>query len=150
MSDGLRASDKRRHYEDKSARYYSSSVRDERILRFTGGPGLRVLDAACGSGHIGALLRARGNRVIGCEISENAAAEARKVLDEVHVFDIEERWPDAVLKEPFDVIVLGEILEHVFDPVAVLSQARNALVPGGRVVITTPNFLVWIARLQVL
>jgi SAM-dependent methyltransferase len=87
---------------------------------------------------------------VGCEISEAAGREARNVLDEVHVFDIEADWPEPLRRTPFDVVVLGEILEHVFDPVVVLSHARSVLAPGGRIVITTPNFLVWIARLQVL
>jgi SAM-dependent methyltransferase len=42
------------------------------------------------------------------------------------------------------------VLEHVFDPVSVLKEADAVLSPGGRLIITTPNFLVWIARLQVL
>jgi SAM-dependent methyltransferase len=119
------------------------------VLELVGGPGLRVLDVACGPGHIGAQIRQRGNHVVGVEISEAAAAEARRVLDAAHAFDIEGDWPEALRAEPFDVIVLGEVLEHVFDPVALLKEARRALTPRGRIVVTTPNFLVWIARLQV-
>jgi SAM-dependent methyltransferase len=119
-------------------------------LELVGGPGRRVLDVACGPGHIGALIRQRGNYVVGTEISSSAAEEARRVLDEVLVLDIEGSWPTDLQSRPFDAIVLGEILEHVFDPVAVLREARKALAPDGRVVITTPNFFVWIARLQML
>lgn len=141
---------KQLHYEQKSAGYSASGRRGERLLRLVGGPNLRVLDVACGPGHIGKLLRERGNRVVGAEISEAAASVARGVLDEVHVFDIEGEWPSALADGSFDVVVLGEVLEHVFDPVSVLRQARRVLGPRGRVVITTPNFLVWVARLQVL
>lgn len=137
------------HYAQKSRGYHAGSARAERVLELVGGPGRHVLDVACGAGHIGALIRERGNSVIGAEISEAAAAEARPLLDEVYVFDIESPWPSLGAKK-FDRIVLGEVLEHVFDPVTVLGEASKVLSESGRLIITTPNFLVWIARLQVL
>ncbi|HVY27454.1 MAG TPA: class I SAM-dependent methyltransferase [Polyangiaceae bacterium] len=137
------------HYAQKSRGYHIGSARAERVLDLVGGPGYHVLDVACGGGHIGALIRERGNTVVGAEISEAAAAEARPLLDSVHVFDIESPWPSLGEKK-FDRIVLGEVLEHVFDPVAVLGEASRVLSDNGRLIVTTPNFLVWIARLQVL
>jgi 2-polyprenyl-3-methyl-5-hydroxy-6-metoxy-1,4-benzoquinol methylase len=138
------------HYEQKSTGYSAGSARKDRVLQLVGGPGLRVLDVACGSGHLGERIREHGNRVVGVEIAESSAAEARRVLDEVHVFDIEQPWPTLLREAPFDVVVLGEVLEHVFDPVAVLTEVRKCLTANGRIVITTPNFMVWIARLQYL
>lgn len=138
------------HYDAKSAAYTSGSTRSGRILELVGGPGRRVLDVACGPGHIGALIREKGNYVAGVEVSEAASAEAATKLDAVHTFDIEGPWPSHLMDQSFDVVVLGEVLEHVFDPVVVLKNAHRVLSPKGRVVITTPNFLVWIARLQVL
>lgn len=138
------------HYAQKSVAYSSGSTRTGRILQLVGGPGRRVLDVACGPGHIGAQLRELGNYVVGIEVSVAAAQEAKSKLDEVHSFDIEGVWPKEVLDQSFDVVVLGEVLEHVFDPVELLKMAHRVLSPTGRVVITTPNFLVWIARLQVL
>ena len=138
------------HYDTKSAAYGSGSTRTGRILELVGGPGRRVLDVACGPGHIGEQLRSRGNYVVGVEVSAAAAQEARTKLDEVHSFDVEDPWPAEVLEQSFDVVVLGEVLEHIFDPVEVLRVVHRVLAPNGRVVITTPNFLVWIARLQVL
>lgn len=40
---------------------------------------------------------------------------------------------------PYDTVVMGHVLEHVADPVAVLARARRWLKPGGRVVILVPN-----------
>jgi SAM-dependent methyltransferase len=138
------------HYDAKSSAYTSGSTRSLRIVDLVGGPNLRVLDVACGPGHIGAQIRQRGNTVVGIEVSSSAAAEAATKLDEVHSFDIEAPWPDHVVQRTFDVVVMGEVLEHVFDPVIVLKRAHGVLSSAGRIVITTPNFLVWIARLQVL
>jgi len=45
------------------------------------------------------------------------------------------------LKErgPFDVIIAGEIIEHLAAPQQLLASSRELLRPGGRLVITTPN-----------
>lgn len=40
---------------------------------------------------------------------------------------------------PFDLIVMGFVLEHVDDPVAILEQYREHLTPGGRIWIAVPN-----------
>jgi 2-polyprenyl-3-methyl-5-hydroxy-6-metoxy-1,4-benzoquinol methylase/glycosyltransferase involved in cell wall biosynthesis len=42
-------------------------------------------------------------------------------------------WP-----EKYDIILAGEVLEHVRDPYALLEQFREALAPGGTLIITTP------------
>jgi hypothetical protein len=39
----------------------------------------------------------------------------------------------------FEVIVFGDVLEHLRDPLRVLRQARPLLAPGGSVLISTPN-----------
>lgn len=41
----------------------------------------------------------------------------------------------------YDTVVLGHVLEHVHDPVAVLRRCRGWLEPGGRLVILVPNAL---------
>jgi ubiquinone/menaquinone biosynthesis C-methylase UbiE len=38
----------------------------------------------------------------------------------------------------FDVVVCGEVLEHVKSPIGVLAEARRVLRPGGRLVATVP------------
>jgi 2-polyprenyl-3-methyl-5-hydroxy-6-metoxy-1,4-benzoquinol methylase len=39
----------------------------------------------------------------------------------------------------FDNIVLGHVLEHVTDPVAILNRTRDWLAPGGRILASVPN-----------
>ncbi|MBC01442.1 MAG: SAM-dependent methyltransferase [Rhodobacteraceae bacterium] len=43
------------------------------------------------------------------------------------------------LDERFDLIVMGFVLEHVDDPVAVMRRYRKALAPGGRLFVAVPN-----------
>jgi SAM-dependent methyltransferase len=48
---------------------------------------------------------------------------------------------------PFDVIVAGEIIEHVRAPQSVLDFAAPLLAPGGQLLITTPNpYAAWRVR----
>jgi SAM-dependent methyltransferase len=48
----------------------------------------------------------------------------------------------------FDAVYAGEIVEHLLEPDAALSEWLAVLRPGGRLVLTTPNRLHLIARLQ--
>jgi len=41
--------------------------------------------------------------------------------------------------EKFDVIVLGFVLEHVEDPIQILSKYRKFLSPGGKIFVSVPN-----------
>lgn len=41
--------------------------------------------------------------------------------------------------QPFDVIVVGEVIEHLGDVRGLISSAERNLVAGGRLIVTTPN-----------
>lgn len=42
-------------------------------------------------------------------------------------------------KAPFDIIVMGFVLEHVDDPEAILMRYKNFLKPGGKMYVAVPN-----------
>jgi SAM-dependent methyltransferase len=46
---------------------------------------------------------------------------------------------EEALSERYDLILLNQVIEHVPDPVAFLRSFRDALEPGGVMVVTTPN-----------
>lgn len=45
----------------------------------------------------------------------------------------------ADLGERFDVVFIGDVVEHVDNPVGLLAFASRHLAPGGRILVTTPN-----------
>lgn len=142
---------KKIHYENKSLDYGVSHTRLKRILSLIGKePGMKVLEIGCAAGRLGREIKKLGHYVAGVEISELAANEAKKVLDQVYFFDIENEWPTEILRQKFDLIVMPEILEHTFDPVYILKMASVILKPQGEIIITTPNFLAWTNRLRFL
>jgi len=111
---------------------------------------MRILDVGCASGTFGARIKERDNWVGGIELSRIAVGEAKERLDVVWSFDIENEWPSELQNKDMDLVIASEVLEHVFDPVAVLRSVHAALKPGGAVIVTTPNFMTWTNRLKFL
>lgn len=116
--------------------YYASKCDD--ILRYLPHGLKRVLDVGCAGGFLGELIKKeRGCKVIGIEIVEEVAEEARKRLDEVFCVNIEQaRLP---FDEDIDAIIFPYVLEHLYNPWRVLREARKWLKPDGIVVASIPN-----------
>jgi 2-polyprenyl-3-methyl-5-hydroxy-6-metoxy-1,4-benzoquinol methylase len=114
--------------------------------------GLRVLDVGCGSGVHGAeLKRIHGHRLTGVDSSEESIEKAKGRLDEAFVADVTRAWEYPFAGGPgFDVILFSDILEHLYDPVAVLDAHLGLLNPGGYVLVSLPNFAIWNVRLELL
>jgi SAM-dependent methyltransferase len=115
---------------------YGGAERTELFRVAVGGPGRRVLDLGC---RYGALTRqyVEGNDVVGVDVDREALAEAAKL-------GIETRWADVDQPLPFedgsfDVVVAGELLEHIRDPAALVAEAKRLLRPGGTFVGSVPN-----------
>ena len=113
------------------------------------GTGNRVLDVGCSSGYLARPLAARGNTIVGIELDPEAARAAEEFCELVLVGDVETM--DLPL-EPgsFDVVLGGDVIEHLRDPAATLARLRPLLRPGGRVVVSTPNVANWAIRLSLL
>jgi O-antigen biosynthesis protein len=115
------------------------------------GSNKRVLDVGCSTGYLAETLQAFGNTVSGVEYQPAAAAQARPHLAELVVGDLETLDLVAELGEGrFDVVVYGDVLEHLRDPLPALRQARRLLAPGGSVVISVPNIAHGDVRLALL
>ena len=111
----------------------------------------RVLDVGCAGGYLGRVLAGRGCQVSGVELDPEAAEAAAKVLDDVLVGDVESL--DLVGhfgKESFDVVVLGDVLEHLVDPAAALRKVAPLLTDTGSVVASVPNVAHGAVRLALL
>ena len=98
-----------------------------------------VADIGCGDGHFCAELQGRGwPSVTGVDISHSRVARARKLYPSVRFHDGTLR--DAgVARGSLDLIVMEAVIEHLPDPVGFLEEVKASLVPGGLLVMTTPN-----------
>ena len=113
-------------------------------------PGARVLDVGCATGYLAAALTARGCRVVGFERDPESAAVAEAHCERVIVGDLESAGDRARLSDGMDVVVFGDVLEHLVDPWAALRWAHGLLAPGGFVVASIPNVAAWPVRLGLL
>lgn len=117
-------------------------------------PGARVLDLGCAAGIIArALAESRGCSVVGVEAEEALAAKARPFCRDLVVADLEDpRTLERVAAafEPFDVVVLADVLEHLRDPRATLRAARGLLAARGTLLVSLPNVANWRVRLALL
>ena len=105
-------------------------------------PGALLLDVACGGGLMAPHVH--GYRHIGVDVTESALRVAAGQGVEAALARAE-RLPYG--DGCFDVVVAGEILEHVQDPAAVVAEACRVLAPGGTVVVDTIAGTAW-ARLS--
>ncbi len=100
----------------------------------------RVLEYGCATGRMTEIMRDRGCAVTGIEINPEAAALARRYAEAVHVIDLDsERASQRLAGQSFDVLVFGDVLEHLRDPGIILKDALKLLSPSGSVVISVPN-----------
>jgi methionine biosynthesis protein MetW len=112
-------------------------------------PGSRVLDVGCGTGVITSILcEVSGAKVMGIEPdfgrAERARARGLTVIDGY--------FSPETIKEhgSFDIVVFADVLEHLPNPAQLVSLARQALKPGGSVLVSVPNAAHFYTRLDLL
>lgn len=108
------------------------------VPRGTTANGRRLLDLGGGVGHFAEIALGRGWDAYSTDLSPRAVEAAAVRLG------TERSLLGTTMHDhagTFDVVTLWCVVAHVADPVALLREAASMLVPGGRVLITTPNFL---------
>ncbi len=98
-----------------------------------------VVDVGCGAGALGGALKHERPdvEVRGIEVNREAAARAKRVLDDVVVDtgegEIPTSWPAP------DCVIFADVLEHMIDPWSVLRRWRLRLRQSGCIVVSLPN-----------
>ena len=130
------------------ARYGFSYRVAERGPRFAAwvGAGKRLLDLGCRDGNL-TQYYASGNRVTGVDIDRQALALASDRLGIATVWLDLNRESLPFDDGSFDVVVAGELLEHLLDPISVVHEVYRVLAPGGMFIGSVPNSFHWRARL---
>ena len=100
--------------------------------------GRRLLEVGCGAGFFLKAAERAGWHVEGIELSDEASRFAVERLQ----LPIRRERAEAAAIAPgsFDVAAMFDVIEHLFDPAAVVSAIARALAPGGTLVVSTPNF----------
>jgi 2-polyprenyl-6-hydroxyphenyl methylase/3-demethylubiquinone-9 3-methyltransferase len=100
----------------------------------------RVLDLGCAQGNVALLLAEAGLETwavdLRCEFLEYAGRKYERGKFRRCAANAEELpFPDGA----FELVVWGEMIEHVAYPEKVLGEIRRVLGPGGHLVLSTPN-----------
>jgi 2-polyprenyl-3-methyl-5-hydroxy-6-metoxy-1,4-benzoquinol methylase len=100
--------------------------------------GLRVLDLGFGAGLLARRIRHRCRFLAGIELDPQAAREGAPFFDAPFVGDLlaglKGPWD-----EPFDVVVAGDILEHLPDPEVTIDRLRPLVARDGVLLASLPN-----------
>jgi len=109
-------------------------AKSRHIFKVHGEPG-RLLDIGCGNGEFLRLARGFGWTVVGVDVDEHAVSEARS-----SGLDVRSGSIDVIdSKEKFDFISLSHVIEHVYDPIALIQRCYTLLNDGGTLWLETPN-----------
>lgn len=104
------------------------------------------LDIGCGSGEITFEVKKMGFNVIGIDFSENAIKLTKSKGIESYTQDLDKGLPFE--NDRFDIILAGDVMEHVFDPIFVFKEIKRVLKPKGILFATIPYDLNWKVRLK--
>jgi 2-polyprenyl-3-methyl-5-hydroxy-6-metoxy-1,4-benzoquinol methylase len=97
----------------------------------------RLLDFGCGGGGFLKRMADLGWQVIGLDAAVGAV---RRVQEELGLKALVGSLPHRELVPcSFDVVTMWHSLEHVHEPLDILREAYQLLVPGGKLVVATPN-----------
>jgi 2-polyprenyl-3-methyl-5-hydroxy-6-metoxy-1,4-benzoquinol methylase len=102
----------------------------------------RVLDVGAGPGSITKILATDSQcAVTAVEIDLTAVERLREFCESVHLCDLNEpQWEKPLeVEAPFDVVVLADVLEHLYDPQSVLAECSRLLAPNGVAVVSIPH-----------
>ncbi|MCX7889837.1 MAG: class I SAM-dependent methyltransferase [Rhodobacteraceae bacterium] len=150
MTDGQDDSGRGRTSRALHARLWGARARDwaevqegvgrpmfEAALAHAGtGPGVRLLDAGCGSGIAAAMAADRGASVWGIDASDEMIAIARERVPQGR-FDTGDLQALPYEAAAFDVVTGFNSFQFAADPVAALAEAARVVRPGGQVIVVT-------------
>jgi SAM-dependent methyltransferase len=118
-----------------------------------------LLDLGCGFGRHAFEGFRRGARVVACDLSAAELKEVRATFEAMHVYG--EAPPEGLAAAvngdatrlpfadgTFDRIIASEVLEHIPDDMAALTELVRVLRPGGTMAVTVPSWLPEVACWQ--
>ena len=108
-------------------------------------PGKEYLEIGVGTGEMLAVALEFGYHAEAVEICREDSERISLALG------VDIKWCDITdyeTEKQYDVIVMGDVLEHVIHPVEVLKKVKKMLADGGVLWISTPNYNCACARMQ--
>ncbi len=138
---------------DYNSSYYNNVNLD--ILNLIPNTAAFILEIGCGAGALAKATRERNPSAhyIGVEIVEEVANQAVAHMNHTLVGDITtkktlENLDKIRCEKLFDTLIIGDVLEHLYDPWSVLTELRYRMAKNGLCIICIPNVAHWSVLLQ--
>ena len=122
-------------------KYLTDLCRGKVVLHLGCASNLALEEQVATGRHLHTVIRSSARRVYGVDIDEKAVRSLRerhKVAD-LFVADVERL--DLDFPEPIDVILAGEVIEHLYNPGNFLNSVSRYMGEQTTLLITTPNLL---------
>jgi len=127
---------------NKDQNYYHGIRWD--LINFVSKGNNRILDIGCGDGNTGKALKDQGKavEVVGIEKVSEIAQIAETKIDKVICANVE------TIELPFnegyfEYILMGDVLEHLYDPWTLVNNMGRYLKKGGVLIASIPNIRNW-------
>ena len=139
-------------YPIKHNQYSSHTFVKKQILAFhkkNENLNIKVLDVGCGTGILGDVFLPNDRfEFFGIEPFQNDAAEAIIKGYQVWIESVESALEKIEVK--FQIIVAGDVLEHLVNPKAILEELVKRVDSGGILIVTVPNIANILIRIRLL
>lgn len=123
----------------KMGNYYSATRED--LLNFIQPNAKKIVDVGAGGGLLGKIIKKNYPDIETYAVEPNKvmADSLKKYYDHVFSCKIEE----LDIKEKFDAIIMGDVIEHIYNPELTLKKIHSLLNDRGLLIASTPNIGHW-------
>lgn len=123
--------------------YLTSLARGQKVLDV--GAAAHTVDRHSQADWLHQHLAGAARECLGVDILEHEVSRLQEAGYNIRMCNVLDPHQRRSLEGQYDVMVCGELIEHLVNPGALLEAAGELLVPGGRIVLTTPNaFSLWV------
>lgn len=127
-------------YESKDELYYKR-VREDLINLLPKNNSQKILEIGSGGGNTIIEIKSRGlaSEVVGIDLFElEQSHQKNPLIDRFILCNLETDIIDLPF-DHFDVIIAGDVLEHLVDPWMVIKKLTPFLKKGGKLIVSVPN-----------
>ena len=98
--------------------------------------GTRIVELGVAAGHLASLVDRKDLRWLALEADSGHLGSLHRRFDGAAIVDVQGLTR---LPRGHDVIIMADVLDHLINPEHILRMAHDALVPGGRLLVSVPN-----------